>query len=95
MHNLVGLGLALTKYFTIAMCIHLVHGLSDTSYCVLGDVLSIIAIGPVVTAPRALAYARDGTAYYQLNHRAQLYTLASAQLKWQASTYALWNIHIQ
>lgn len=55
----------------------------------------LFAIGPVVTAPRALAYARDGTAYYQLNHRAQLYTLASAQLKWQASTYALWNVHIQ
>ena len=42
MHNLVGLGLALTKYFTIAVCLHLVHGLSDTSYCILGDVLSII-----------------------------------------------------
>lgn len=35
-------GVGINQYFTIAMCIHLVRGLSDTSYCILGDVLSII-----------------------------------------------------
>ena len=44
--------------------------------------ICLLITGPVVTVPHAVTYAREGTAYYQLKHRAQLHTVASTQLKW-------------